>query len=84
MNSQILLLLSKESMKCDGTKMEFLEDQVNILSKNISLHFTSSGYCTILLNDIFEGLASLDDCRFIEVYLTKDNLCNKSQTEKWK
>ena len=81
-NSEIPLLLSKESMKCVSTKINFLEDKVNIFGKDISLHFTSSDHYAIPLNDSYERSASLDDSRFIEVFLTIDNICNKSQAEK--
>ena len=69
-------------MKCVGTKIDFLEDKVNIFGKDISLHFTSSGHYAIPLYDSYEGSASLDDSRFIEVFLTIDNLRDKSQAEK--
>ena len=54
MNSEIPLLISKESMKCAGTKIDFLEDKVNIFGKDSSLHFTSSGHYAIPLNDRVE------------------------------
>lgn len=82
LNNQTPLLLNNESMKCAGTKINFLEDKVNIFVKYISLHFTSSGRYAIPLNDSYEGLASLDDSRFVKVFLTIDNLHNKSQAEK--
>ena len=69
-------------MKCVGTKIDFLEDKVNIFGKNISLHFTSSGHYALPLNDNYEGSASLENSRFIEVFLTIDNLRDKSQAEK--
>ena len=65
-----------------GTKINFLEDKVNIFGKDINLHFISSGQFTIPLSDSYEGSASLDESRFIEVFLTIDNLHNKSQAEK--
>ena len=69
-------------MKCGGTKIDVLEDKVSIFDKYTSLHFTSSGHYAIPLNGSYEGSASLYDSRFIEVFLTKDNLRNKSQEEK--
>ena len=81
-NSKIPLPLSKESMKCVGTKIDFLEDKVNIFGKDISLHFTSSGLYTIPLNDSYKGSAPLDDSRFIEVFFTIGNLHHESQAEK--
>ena len=81
-NSEIPLRLSKESMKPAGTKIDVLEDKIDIFGKDISLHFTSSGHYAIPLYDRYEGSASLDDSRFIEVFLTIDKLHNKSQAEK--
>ena len=71
-------------MKCVGTKTDFLEDKVNIFGKDISLHFTFSGHYAILPNDSYEGSASLDDSRYIEVFLIIDNLCNKSWVKRCK
>ena len=51
MNGQIPLLLSKESMKCVDTKIDFLEDKINIFGKDISLHFAFSSHYAILPND---------------------------------
>ena len=78
-NNQTPLLLSKESMKCAGTKIEFLEDKVHLFVK---CKFTFYIHCAISLNDSYEGSTSLDDSRFIEIFLTIDKLRNKSQTEK--
>ena len=50
-NSEIPLLLSKEIIKCAGTKIDFLENKINNFGEDISLHFTSSDNCAILLND---------------------------------
>ena len=69
-------------MKCGGTKVDLLEDKANIFDKYVSLYFTSSSHYAIPLNESYEGSASLYDSRFIEVFLTKDNLRNKSQEEK--
>ena len=81
-NSEIPLQLSKESLKSAGTKIDVLEDKIKIFGKDISLHFTSSGHHAIPLYDRYVDSASLDDSRFIEVFLTIDNLHNKSQAEK--
>ena len=80
--STSLLPLSKGSLKCITANIDFLEYEINIFSKNITLHFISSGHYTILLNDSYEGSSSLDDSRFIEIFLTIDNLHDKSQAEK--
>ena len=39
----ILLLLSRESMKATHTQINFAEDEVTILGKTLNLLFTSSG-----------------------------------------
>ena len=80
-NSEIPLLLSKESMKCAGPKIDFLGDKVNIFGNDINLNFTSSGHYAISLNDRYQGSAFLDDSRFIEVFLTIDNLRVKQTTQ---
>ena len=49
------LLIKKKSMKCARTKIDFLENYVNIFGKDISLHFTSSSHYAIPPNDIFEA-----------------------------
>ena len=67
LKNEIQLLLSKDSMKCAGTKIDFLEDKVDIFGNDISLQFTSCDHYPILLNDSYEGSASSDDSRFIEV-----------------
>ena len=41
--SEILILLSKESMKKAGRKIDFVKEKVIIFDKEISLLFTSSG-----------------------------------------
>ena len=69
-------------MKCTGPKIDFLEDKVSVFGKDISLHFTSSGHYAIPLNDSYEDSAFLDDSTFTEVFLTINNLNDKSQIEK--
>ena len=76
MNREIPLLLSKESMKCAGTIIDFLENEVNIFGKDVSLHFTSSGHYAIPLNDRYESSASSDDSGLIEVFFTIDKSAN--------
>ena len=78
-NNEIPLLLSKESMKCAGPKIDFLGDKVNIFGNDIN--FTSSGHYAISLHDRYEGSAFLDDSRFIEVFLAIDNLHVKQTTQ---
>ena len=68
-------------MKCAGPKIDFLGDKVNIFGNDINLNFTSSGHYAISLNDRYQGSAFLDDSRFIEVFLTIDNLRVKQTTQ---
>ena len=70
--SQMPLLLCLESTKCVGATHVFLEIKINILVKTISLHFTFSGHFAILPNDDFEGSTTVEDSKFIKVFLTKD------------
>ena len=45
--SEIPLLLSKESMKAAESKIDFVNDTINISGKDIHLHFTTSGHYAI-------------------------------------
>ena len=45
--SEIPLLLSKESMKAAESKIDFVNDRINISGKDIHLHFTTSGHYAI-------------------------------------
>ena len=73
--SEIPLLLSKESMKKAGTKIDFVKDKIIIFGKEISLQFTSSGHYSIPLHDYHKDLKlSIDESKFTEVLLTIDNI----------
>ena len=77
--SEIPLLLSKESMKKAGTKIDFVKDKVIIFGKKISLQFILSGQYAISLNDYHKDLKeSIDELKFTEVLLTIDNIAKKS------
>ena len=77
--SEIPLLLSKESMKKAGTKIDFVKDKVIIFGKKISLQFILSGQYAISLNDYHKDLkVSIDELKFTEVLLTIDNIAKKS------
>ena len=42
--SEIPLLLRKESMKAAESKIDFVNDRINMFGKDIHLHFTTSGH----------------------------------------
>ena len=83
--SEIPLLLSKESMKAAESKIDFVNDRINIFGKDIHLHFTTSGHYAIPLNETNLNLktSSLEDLNFVEVLLTIDNIEEKSKKEKY-
>ena len=81
--SEIPLLLSKESMKKTGTKIDFVKDKLIIFGKEISFQFTSSSHYAIPLNDYHKDLKlSMDESKFTEVLLTIDNIEKRSDKEK--
>ena len=97
-NSEITLLLSKESKRLQIlqsfvqakskkkihtlSKIDFANDRIYILGKEILLHFGTSEHYAILLNNINLNLktSSLEDSKFVEVLLITDNNGEK----KWK
>ena len=77
--SEIPILLSKESMKKAGTKIDFVSHKVIIYGKETSLQFTSNGHYAILLNDYHKDLKlSIVESKLTEVLLTIDNIEKKS------
>ena len=82
--SEIPLLLSKESMKAAESKIDFVNDRINIFGKDIHLHFTTSGHYAIPLNETNLNLktSSVEDSNFVEVLLTIDNIEEKSKKRK--
>ena len=48
---EIPLLLSKESMKVADSKIDFVNDRINMFGKDIHLHFTTKEHCAIPLNE---------------------------------
>ena len=82
--SEIPLLLSKESMKAAESKIDFVNDRINIFGKDIHLHFTTSGHYAIPLNEtnLYLKTPSVEDSNFDEVLLTIDNTEEKSKKEK--
>ena len=83
--SEIPLLLSKESMKAAESKIDFVNDTINIFGKDIHLHFTNSGHYAIALNETNLNLKTslLEDLNFVEVLLTIENIEEKSKKEKY-
>ena len=73
---EIPLLLSKESMKGAESKIDFVNDRIDMFDKDILLHFTTSGHYAIPLNETNLKLktSSLKDSNFVEVLLTIDNI----------
>lgn len=81
--SEIPLLLSKDSMKKAGTKIDFVNDKINIFGKEINLTFTSSGHYTIPLNEYHKSSElMIEEQKFTEILLTIDNIEKKSNKEK--
>ena len=80
--SEILLLLSKDSMKKAGTKIDFVNDKINIFGKEINLQFTSSGHYAIPLNDCYKLNLPIEESKFVEIFLTIDKIEEKSKKEK--
>ena len=57
--SEIPLLLSKGSMKAAESKIDFVNDRINMFGKDIHLHFTTSGHYVIPLNETNLNLKTL-------------------------
>ena len=70
-------------MKKANTKIDFANDKVNILGKEVDLEFTSSRHYAIPLRDSCNDLDSdLEESQFTEVLLTFDNIARKSNKVK--
>ena len=81
--SEIPLLLSKDCMKKAGTKIDFVNDKINIFGKEINLKFTSSGHYTIPLNEYHKSSELIiEEQKFTEILLTIDNIEKKSNEKK--
>ena len=67
----IPLLMSRNTMKKAGTKLDFVNDRVNMLGEDIDLNFTSSGHYIIQLNKVLQdkNKSAVD-----EVFLSTENL----------
>ena len=99
-NSEITLLFSKESKRLQIlqsfvraksknkihtlSKIDFANDRIYILDKEILLHFATSEHYAILLNNINLNLktSSLEDSKFVEVLLITDNNGKKNEKRK--
>ena len=79
--SEIPLLLSKESMNAAESKIDFVNDRINMFGKDIHLHFTTSGHYAIPLNETNLNLktSSLEESNFVEVLLKIDNIEEKQK-----
>ena len=79
--SEIPLLLSKESMNAAESKIDFVNDRINMFGKDIHLHFTTSGHYAIPLNETNLNLktSSLKESNFVEVLLKIDNIEEKQK-----
>ena len=81
--SEIPLLLSKDSMKKAGTKIDFVNDKIIIFGKEIKLQYTSCGHYTIPLNDCHKNLdLPIDQSKFAEIFLTIDIRLKKNQRKR--
>ena len=71
-------------MNAAESKIDFANDRITIFSKDIHLHFTTSGHYAIPLNETNLNLKtpSVEDSNFDEVLLTIDNTEEKSKKEK--
>ena len=66
------------------SKIDFANDRIYILGKEILLHFGTSEHYAILLNNINLNLktSSLEDSKFVEVLLITDNNGEKNEKRK--
>ena len=61
-DGKIPLFLSKYSMKQADTRIDFFNDEVKILGKNLKIQFTASGHYAIPIGDSTFIEADLQDC----------------------
>ena len=76
-DTDLPLLLSKQSMKEAGTKLDFHSDTVNMFGEDIPLRFTSSGHYCIPISAKHEILNNKE-----KVFLTIKDLDSKTIEEK--
>ena len=71
-------------MNAAESKIDFVNDRINMFGKDIHLHFTTSGHYAIPLNETNLNIktSSLDDSNFVEVLLTIDSIEEKSKKGK--
>ena len=63
-------------MNAAESKIDFVNDRINMFGKDIHLHFTTSGHYAIPLNETNLNLktSSLEESNFVEVLLKIDNI----------
>ena len=68
-------------MNAAESKIDFVNDRINMFGKDIHLHFTTSGHYAIPLNETNLNLktSSLEDSNFVEVLLKIDNIEEKQK-----
>ena len=70
-------------MKAPDSKIDFLNDSINIFGNDIHLRVTTSGYYAITLNEINLNLktSSLEDLNFVEKLIDHWQFEEKSKKE---
>ena len=82
-DSDLLLLLSKEAIKKDDVKIDFARDNVSFLNQNVDIVFTSSSHYAIPISGTEQLLDHFDKNNESErVLLTVNELSSKSPEEK--
>ena len=68
-------------MNAAESKIDFVNDRINMFGKDIHLHFTTSGHYAIPLNETNLNLktSSLEESNFVEVLLKIDNIEEKQK-----
>ena len=82
-DSDLLLLLSKEAIKKDDVKIDFARDNVSFLNQNVDIVFTSSSHYAIPISRTEQLLDHFDKNNESErVLFTVNELSSKSPEEK--
>ena len=82
-DSDLLLLLSKEAIKKGDVKIDFARDKVSFLNQNVDIVFTSSSHYVIPISRTEQLLDHFDKNNESErVLLTVNELSSKSPEEK--
>ena len=73
--NDVLLLLSKDSMKKTNVKIDFANDKVSFLDQNVDIMLTSTGHYAVPINRTEQLLDNMDSTVDSEkVFLTINNL----------